>query len=192
MSGTADKSRMHFPESLFWNYSCQLFAQPAVADACLHMQNDIDADVNLLLFCCWAGDHHYPLNETDIGHLIKASEPWQTAIIRPLRDARKLMKNQIIAMPASLHTQTINNLSEMELNAEHMAQLDLEKTILFPDQAAHTETSAIDISARNLMLYVQKLEKTQTTDVNIYITRLLKPVYGDDEMVQMAMMAAMA
>lgn len=183
---------MNFPESLFWNYSCQLFQLADVAEVCLHMQNDFDADVNLLLFCCWTGDNHRPLNETEIDSLIQASEPWQTAIIKPLREARKLMKNQIIAMPATLHTQTINNLSEMELNAEHMAQLDLEKTIELSNQLAHKEIPAIDISARNLMLYAQKLEKMQTSDVTVYITGLLKQVYGDEEMVQMAMMSAMA
>ncbi|MBI3188498.1 MAG: TIGR02444 family protein [Gammaproteobacteria bacterium] len=183
---------MNFPESLFWNYSCQLFQIADVADTCLQMQNTFEADVNLLLFCCWAGDNRRQLSETEIDNLIRASEPWQTAIIKPLREARKLMKNQIIAMPASLHTQTINNLSEMELNAEHMAQLDLEKTIGFDIHSANAAVSAIDTSARNLMLYVQKLEKTQVSDVTVYITGLLKHVYGDDEMVQMAMMSAMA
>lgn len=192
MPSPADKSRMNFPESLFWNYSCQLFQLPDVADTCLQMQNNFDADVNLLLFCCWAGDNHRSLNETDIDNLIKASEPWQTAIIKPLREARKLMKNQIIAMPANLHTQTISNLSEMELNAEHMAQLDLEKTIDLNTPPAGETVSPIDTSARNLMLYVQKLEKAQASDVSGYVTGLLKQVYGDDEMVQMAMMTAMA
>jgi uncharacterized protein (TIGR02444 family) len=182
---------MIFPESLFWNYSCQLFQIADVAEVCLHMQNNFDADVNLLLFCCWAGDNHRPLNESEIDNLIKASEPWQTAIIKPLRDARRLMKNQIIAMPANLHTQTITNLSEMELNAAHMAQLDLEKIIDFTDEVANKKTSAIDISARNLMLYAQKLEKIQISDATGHITRLLKHVYGNDEMVQMAMISAM-
>jgi len=182
---------MNFPESLFWNYSCQLFQIADVADTCLQIQNSLDADVNLLLFCCWAGDNHHPLNKLDIDKLIQASEPWQTAIIKPLRDARRLMKNQIIAMPANLHKQTIANLSEMELNAEHMAQLDLEKTIEFARTATTDEASAIDMSARNLMLYAQKLEKIQISDATVHITRLLKHVYGDDEMVQMAMMSAM-
>ena len=182
---------MNFPESLFWNYSCQLFQLADVAEVCLQMQNNFDADVNLLLFCCWAGENRRPLNKTEIDSLIQASKPWQSAI-KPLREARKLMKNQIIAMPANLHTHTINNLSEMELNAEHMAQLDLEKTIEFSEQLANKETSAIDISARNLMLYVEKLDGIQNSDATGYISRLLKHVYGDDEMVQMAMMSAMA
>lgn len=183
---------MNFPESPFWNYSSQLFQIADVADACLAMQNNLDADVNLLLFCCWAGDNHHPLNKLDIDKLIQASEPWQTAIIKPLREARKLMKNHIIAMPAHLHKQTITNLNEMELNAEHMAQLDLEKTIEFARPAITDGASAIDMSARNLMLYAKKLEKNQISDATGYITHLLKHVYGDDEMVQMAMMSAMA
>lgn len=182
---------MKFPESPFWNYSSQLFQIAEVAEACLAMQNNFDADVNLLLFCCWAGDHHRQLDDTDINNLITASAPWQNAIIKPLREARKLMKNHIIAMPASLHNQTITNLNEMELNAEHMAQLNLEKTIDFKSRPANDATP-IDTSARNLLVYVQTLEKTQASDISGHITRLLKQVYGDDEMVQTAMMMAMA
>lgn len=182
---------MKFPESPFWNYSSQLFQITEVADTCLQLQNSFDADVNLILFCCWAGDNHRVLDDNDINSLIQASEPWQSAILKPLREARKLMKNQIIAMPAHLHTQTITNLSEMELNAEHMAQLNMEKTIDLNNPVAGDE-STVDIAARNLLLYAQKLEKTQTSDITADISNLLKYVYGDEEMVQMAMMTAMA
>ena len=183
--------RMKFPDNPFWNYSCQLFQITEVADACLFLQNHFHADVNILLYGCWAGENRIALDNDDIQKLILASEPWQTAIIKPLRAARKLMKNQIIAMPANLHTQTISNLNEMELNAEHMAQLDLEKTINFETRLAGSDTT-INISARNLFLYAQTLAAAPTSDLSGRITDLLKHVYGDDEKVQIAMMAAMA
>lgn len=182
---------MKFPESPFWNYSSQLFQIAEVANACLEMQNSFDADVNLLLFCCWAGDNHKQLDDNNISRLIEASQPWQTAILKPLRDARKLMKNNIIAMPASLHAQTITNLGEMELNAEHMAQLSLEKAIDFSSLKTD-DASCVDMAARNLMAYVQKLETTQVSDITGVVTALLRHIYGDDEMVQMAMLTAMA
>lgn len=182
---------MKFPDSPFWDYSCQLFQITAVADACLHLQNNFEADVNILLYCCWTGDNHVKLDSHDMQELIRASEPWQTAIIKPLRDARNMMKNQIIAMPANLHAQTITNLSEMELNAEHMAQLDLEKTIDFETRTA-SDDATIHTSARNVLLYVQTLAAAQTADVSSQITDLLKYVYGDEEKVQSAMLAAKA
>lgn len=182
---------MKFPESPFWNYSSQLFQIADVANTCLEMQNNFDADVNLLLFCCWAGENQRQLDDNDINKLMQACEPWQTAILKPLREARKMMKNNIIAMPAHLHTQTISNLSEMELNAEHMAQLNLEKTIVFSCRKA-SGVSSVDTAARNLLTYVQKLEKTQTHDISGHIINLLKHVYGNDEMAQTAMMTAMA
>ena len=181
---------MKFPDSSFWNYSCQLFQIREVADGCLQLQNQFNADVNILLYCCWAGDNRIQLDNVDVQKLVKSSEPWQTAIIKPLRDARKIMKNQIIAMPAHLHTQTIINLSEMEINAEHMAQLNLEKTIDFENRKA-CDGSIINTSARNLLLYMQTLTTVQLDEISSQLTDLLKYIYGDAEQVQSAVAAAM-
>ena len=177
---------MKFPDSPFWNYSCRLFQLSDVADSCLSLQNSVAADVNLLLYCCWAGDNAIQLSSADIQQLIRASAPWQTAIIKPLRDARKMLKNQIIAMPAPLHTQTITNLSEMELNAEHMAQLDLEKTLNFKTRST-TADIPINISARNLMHYAQTLKPELDDQITTQLTRVLNFIYGDEELVQRAM-----
>jgi uncharacterized protein (TIGR02444 family) len=182
---------MKFPESAFWNYSCRQFENRSIADTCLQLQNACDADVNILLYCCWAADNRIQLDNDDLQKLIRASNPWQSAIIKPLRDARRMMKHQIIAMPANLHTQTIANLTEMELNAEHMAQLDLEKTIDFETRTV-SDDEIINISARNLLLYVQTLTAAQTVDSSCQIADLLKYVYGDAEKAQSAMLAARA
>ncbi|MDQ1363539.1 MAG: hypothetical protein QG652_1400 [Pseudomonadota bacterium] len=182
---------MKFPESPFRNYTSQLLQMPEVASVCLAMQDNFDADVNLLLFCCWAAENRRQLDDGDIHKLIQAGEPWQSVIIRPLRETRKLMKSQVIAMPTYLHTKTMANLTEMEINAEHMAQLNLEKTIIFSRHETG-ELSVIDTAARNLMTYVQKLEKIQSRDVTGHIATLLCHIYGDDETVQVAMTAVMA
>ena len=180
---------MKFPDSSFWNYSCQLFQIREVADGCLQLQNQFNADVNILLYCCWAGDNRIQLDNVDVQKLVKCSEPWQTAIIKPLRDARKMLKNQIIAMPAHLHAQTITNLSEMEINAEHMAQLNLEKIIYFENRKA-CDGTIISTSARNLLLYLQTLPGIQLGEISPQLTDLLKLIYDDAEQVQSAVMAA--
>ena len=50
---------MDLPSSRFWDFSLEIYAKPGVAQACLALQDECGADVNLLLFCCWAG----PLDE---------------------------------------------------------------------------------------------------------------------------------
>jgi uncharacterized protein (TIGR02444 family) len=180
---------MNFPNSEFWNYSTQTYQLPEVADTCLHLQNTCGADVNILLFCCWMGEKGVLLCGEDMQSLQGVSSPWQSAVLKPLREARQMMKHQIIAMPAELHAKTLNNLAEMEINAEHMEQMNLEKAIDLNQRPTCTHLPAIDISARNLMLYAQQLEGTETA---AGITQLLKQVYGDDEAVLVAMMAASA
>ena len=44
-----------FPDHLFWDFSLEVYAKEGVADACLRLQDDLGIDVNMLLFCCWAG-----------------------------------------------------------------------------------------------------------------------------------------
>lgn len=180
---------MKFPNSNFWNYSTQIYQLPEVADICLHLQNTCAADVNILLYCCWTGDQRIALTTDDIQALLNISSPWQSAVLKPLREARKVLKHQIIAMPAELHNKTLNNLAEMEINAEHMEQLNMEKTL---DLSARTASAAaaIDVTARNLMLYAQQWQNED--GCSTAITRLLKHIYGDDEAAQIAMMSASA
>ena len=38
-----------------WDFSVRTYRKDGVADACLSLQNDHGADVNMLLYCCWVG-----------------------------------------------------------------------------------------------------------------------------------------
>lgn len=38
----------------FWDFSCQLYADEGVASACLHVQDALDLNVNMILFCFYA------------------------------------------------------------------------------------------------------------------------------------------
>lgn len=39
----------------FWRFSVRLFRAAGVADACIALQDECGADVNLLLYCGWLG-----------------------------------------------------------------------------------------------------------------------------------------
>ena len=93
---------MKFPESEFWNFSTQIYQQADVEPACLNLQNEHQADVNILLYCCWAGERGFCLDPDDISLLIQTNKPWQRNILKPLRDARSMMKQHVIAMPADM------------------------------------------------------------------------------------------
>ena len=182
---------MKFPKSELWDFSIQTWKIPAVEDACLSLQNTVDADVNILLYCCWLGDKQLLLSSDDILQLIEASNPWQNSILKPLRNARRMMKQHIIAMPAELLDQTVNNMSEMEINAERMQQQSLEKAIDLAQRQPTADRTPLDVSTANLSLYLQQLDQVSAvSDIADDLTRLLDAIYQDAEAIQIALMSA--
>jgi len=179
---------MNFPNSEFWNYSSQIWKLPDVENICLELQNNYDINVNLILYCCWVGDKNLNLNDDDLQILLDTIQPWQT-MIKPLRDSRKMMQQQLIAMPANMLDQTIENISEMELNAEHMSQLALEKA-LKPEKISPCENlNNIECSLSNIKTYIGSLNNIESIDeIMPQISQLLTAIFQDEEAVQMAMM----
>ena len=182
---------MKFPKSELWDYSTQTYRLPGVEKACLKLQDSVGADVNVILYCCWLGDKRQLLKDQDLITLARSPSPWQNAILKPLRNARRMMKQHIIAMPAELLDQTISNMTEMEINAERMEQQSLEKAIDLTQRPIQQDRTPVDISAANLALYFQQLEGvTSLNDVSADLTGLLDAIYQDAEAIQIALMSA--
>jgi uncharacterized protein (TIGR02444 family) len=180
---------MNFPESKFWDFSINTYQSGAVESACLQLQNKHPADINIILYCCWAGQNHIGLLHKDVKKLIATTRPWQTTILKPLRDARKTMKQHIIAMPADMLEQTLTNLTEMELNAERMSQLALEKAIKLNDCHCCKDKTALQCAIHNLKLYLQEIAAIESMNsVNTQLDTILKAIFQDPDAVQMALM----
>lgn len=181
---------MNFPDSEFWNFSVQIYALPEVEKYCLDLQNKYDADINIILYCLWISEKPVILNQDDIELLIEATRPWQETILKPLRDARKMMKQHIIAMPSEMMNQTISSLSDMEINAEHMSQLALEKTLDLNLNTVPSTQSPIECASTNLSVYLQQLDSISSVDnLANELSNLLNAVFQDPEAVQVALMS---
>lgn len=182
---------MEFPTSEFWNYSSQMWSLPEVESICLELQNQHDLNVNLLLFCCWIGEQQLRLDENQVKTLVEAAEPWET-VIKPLRSSRDVMKQQLLAMPAELIDQTVKNITEMELNAEHMQQISLEKAISLEQFSSCESESGIECSLCNLKCYIDQANLQSAEGIDAQLGQLLNHLYQDEEAVQLAMMSCMA
>lgn len=180
---------MNFPDSDFWNYSVQIYQIPEVEQACLSLQNGIQADVNLLLYCCWAGDNKVMLSSENILQLVAAAHPWQS-VIQPLRDSRCLLKNEVTILDNGIAEETRNNLKEMELNAEHMAQLAIEKALDLSSMAQDNEQPTSHYAGCNTALYLLQLDSVSSlNDVSESLEHLLGAIYQDPESIQSTLMA---
>jgi uncharacterized protein (TIGR02444 family) len=181
---------MNFPDSELWTFSEQTYALPEVEDICLKLQNNFEADINIIFYCIWIAKKSITLNSDDACLLIKTAEPWQKNILKPLRDARKMMKQHIIAMPSNMLDQTVSNLGEMELNAEHMTQLALEKIINIEQCTNKSELSPIECASTNLSNYLHQLETITSIDqITEELSTLLNAVFQDPEAIQVALMS---
>ncbi len=182
---------MDFPNSDFWNYSSQLWTLPNVENQCLLLQNQHELNVNLILFCCWTGDQGYSLNRDDIETLLGTASSWEN-VIKPLRDTRRMMKQNLLAMPAEIADQTLENISEMELNTERMEQLALEKAIPLT-QLSHSDSSHVECALLNIRCYLASLpDGPDSEQLNGELNQLLTDIFQDAEAVQIAMMSSMA
>ena len=76
----------------FWRFSLSVYAAAGVADECLALQDEFDVDVNLLLFCAWAGTKRDALTRADIADADAVVATWRNDVVRPLRAARRALK----------------------------------------------------------------------------------------------------
>ena len=91
-----------------WEFSLRVYAEPGVQEECLALQERLRLDVNLLLFCAYAGAKlGIALSPQDIADMVALTEGWQDSVVRSLRAVRSTMKRwsedntQPIAKPAA-------------------------------------------------------------------------------------------
>lgn len=76
----------------FWSFSCRFYQLPGVAAACLALQDEDGADVNLLLFALWAAARGRTLEEGELVAAERMARPWRVGVTEQLRAARRAMK----------------------------------------------------------------------------------------------------
>ena len=77
----------------FWDFSVRTYRMSGVPDACLSLQNDYGADVNMLLYCCWIGTYVGEFDGELFARANDFSVTWAGHVVAPLRSARTWMKH---------------------------------------------------------------------------------------------------
>ena len=128
----------------FWQFSGVVYARPGVAEACIDLQDRHGLDVNLLLFCAWAGAQGRVLDGGDLGLLRSASRPWHDEVVAPLRAARRWLKRQT-AVPDDLGEAFRTEVKALELQAEMLEQLVLYQELEILEGASDAAAGGIGI-----------------------------------------------
>ncbi|MEH2512816.1 uncharacterized protein (TIGR02444 family) [Nitrobacteraceae bacterium AZCC 1564] len=80
------------PSASFWEFSLTVYSKSGVPDACLELQDQHGADVNIVLFILWVADQGRRLSAQDISKITSLVADWQNEVVRPLRLARRFLK----------------------------------------------------------------------------------------------------
>jgi len=107
----------------FWNFSLEFYGREGVADACLALQDQFNADVNIVLYCCWvAMERGEKLEKAELAEIMAVIEPWQNGVVQRLRQIRQDMKqNQAINL-GELSEELRQAIKSCELDGEKIEQ----------------------------------------------------------------------
>jgi uncharacterized protein (TIGR02444 family) len=115
-------------ESEFWRFSLNFYGLPDVAPACLVLQDEAGADVNLLLYLLFLAWAKREVRPEQVGLLDAAVAAWREKTVKPLRTLRRGLKAGIGDIAPATSENFRNMVKRVELEAERLEQLKLEET----------------------------------------------------------------
>jgi len=162
----------------FWDFSLAVYRKPGVSAACLQLQDEAGADVNLLLFFCWlATVRDTPLDDADICGVVARTEAWRDHVVRPLREVRRRLKGGVSDFPAESVASLRSEVKRIELQSEHLQQdmlLEIVKSMRADVSGAvgSPEKEALHRADQNIAAYLTNLG-AERTDAVIRNCRLI-------------------
>ncbi len=146
-----EAQKLEMEPNPFWDFSLAVYGRDGTAPACLALQDSKGLDVNLLLFCCWAGTAGRSLEPSELEALTVTVKPWRTEMIEPLRELRRMlgMHGPFEGVSVAL----LHQLKSAELESEAVQQRMLHDCLpLEPGEAS------VKIAAENLKAYIKLLD----------------------------------
>lgn len=111
-----------------WDFALAFYAQPPVADTCVHLQDSYKVNVCLLIGLRWMDESGKHLNDDELADLQTHIHVWTQQVVEPLRALRRLLKQPLAGYP---HDET----QEQIRTAIKQAELLAEKKLLLAIEA---------------------------------------------------------
>jgi len=137
-------------DSPFWRYSLRFYALPDVAPACLVLQDEGGADVNLLLLLLFLAEANKQATPDDVRRLDAVIAIWREETVKPLRNLRRRLKAGVAGMPADKGEHLRNHIKRVELEAERIEQKRLEQeasSMTFVSSRSRAEAAKVNLAA---------------------------------------------
>jgi len=131
----------------FWDFSLEIYGFGGVADASLRLQDTVGKDVNIALYCVYAGlVLGIRLDQGGLERLENAVGTWNDVSVKPLRAIRRALKQ---LQPDDHVAEFRKRVQAIELEAERMAQRRLAAAL----PPTHPSPGDMDLARDNLLLY---------------------------------------
>jgi len=127
----------------FKRFALALYGSEGVADACLHLQNRHDLDVNLVLLAAFVGgERRQSLSTSGLEAVRARVDAWHREIVGPLRAVRQRLKTGPAPAPNEITAHLRRRLQQVEIDAEviELDQLGALIAVLEPVPAAGSAT----------------------------------------------------
>ena len=80
------------PAASLWDFALALYAAPGVENVCLRLQDDFQANTNMVLWSCWLDAQNIRLTPERLGQAHERIASWDRAVVAPLRQLRRDLK----------------------------------------------------------------------------------------------------
>lgn len=125
-----------------WDFAISRYQRECVAECCLHLQDSVGADVNMLLSAAWLAERCLCWQHEQVRKLIEDCADWREQCILPLRAVRRYLKGH------SLYERSKALELDAEIHQLHLLHDALQRLPLI----AH-KTSQADALSENLRVY---------------------------------------
>ena len=143
-----------------WAFSLSVYGEESVRQTCLDLQDRCDADINVLLLCCWVSTcGAEPLLPGDVRKLLAAARPLRNGVIKPLRAVRRYVKElagKDSRIPEREAVALRKAVGECELSGERLEQMLLVSALNWSRGAEDSpdDVRAAELAKQNLLTYV--------------------------------------
>ena len=115
-----------WPDNPFWDFSVDFYGQKGVGERLIWLQESLQIDINLMLYCYWVASIGRPiLTESQIRKLVMQVKVWQNETVVPLREVRNKLKQFSYTKYKMWSNEVRNRVKTAELEAERLEQLIL-------------------------------------------------------------------
>jgi uncharacterized protein (TIGR02444 family) len=152
---STDDTSSPAPDSPFWRFSLRFYRQPAVADACIRLQEEAGVDVNLLLFLLWHATQKRALLPAEVIELERRIAGWREMTVVPLRAVRRALKSPPALVAPTVAEFFRTRIKAAELEAERLQQAAMyefaRSSLLGRDASSLVEAARANVAAYETM-----------------------------------------